>query len=209
MSTWLTRAQASDLLGCAVTTLVTWERKGRLHPGKRLSFSSGQSYVTVYDPDELRQMPRKFRGEFSAEESEARCFELFAEGTSLANVVIRTRIGIKRVRELHADWLDTGGAENVINPAARLELARMVGHFADVTELVERVRSAITMNAAASTMSGSQNENTTDLVTIEVDLPASAAHATDIQIDQAISAALDHAESKTATTTATAATKAP
>ena len=114
-SKWLTRTQASDLLGVAVDTLRGWERRGILHPRQALVHAPRMREVTVYDPDELAriQYRKKQLTAIQADPGErtARAFELFEQGKTLREVVIELRETVARVEELHQQWLDLGGRE--------------------------------------------------------------------------------------------------
>jgi hypothetical protein len=184
---WLTRAQACDLIGCSQTTLITWERRGKLHPEKRQSFGPGPGFVIVYHPDELARLPRRAHIEVPMDEIEARCFEAFNRGVNLSQIVIEQRVGISRVRELFAQWHETGGSTYVISPKAREILINLIGPFEDVTGLVERV---IQYKKAKDIMPSQPTpcEGSCSFVATVPD------GSTDEQIEAAINQALDQSE---------------
>ena len=156
LSTWLSRDQALDLLNVTFNTILALERRDQLHPKKMLrpDRSGAMRMQWVYDPRELAKVPQRHRG-FGKEmrppgEAAARAFELFREGHSLEEVVVELREAPDHVRELHERWLDMGGSRMVITPSAREALEKIVGAFASVSELVERV-AKIATDAAGTT----------------------------------------------------------
>jgi len=94
----------------------------------------------VYDPKELAAIPRLGRDQARAPGAvAARCFELLREGTPLDEIVIDLRETPEKVTELREQWLDMGGAAFVVSPTARAVLEKIVGPFANIAELIERV----------------------------------------------------------------------
>jgi hypothetical protein len=176
-STWLTCAQASDLLGRSENTIRTWRRAGRLNPrmASRTQPSGVVLDVQVYDPRELTAVGSR-GGRVVAPgdpgELAARAFELFDDGVPLRQVVVRLRETPARVAELHDQWAELGGADLVITAPARTELERFVGPFADVAGLVERVRATLGM-------------------VVEVEAEGRLATASEAEVEGAILAALD------------------
>jgi len=141
-SAWLTRNEAVDLLGVSQVTLLAFERRGKLHPKRvtRLDNGGHERLLYVYDPHELALIPQRGRSAIQYPgETAARAFELFAEGKPQAQIVIELRELPDKIRELYERWLDMGGADLVISPGAKEALEKIVGPFASVTELVERV----------------------------------------------------------------------
>ena len=140
---WVTRLQATDLLGCSTNTLRVHEVRGRLHP--RLVYRRDERGVArelyVYDPVELSKIPKRERYVVSSDPGEiaARAFELFDQGQSLRAVVIATREMPAKVLELHQQWLDMGGAAWVINAPARAILESTIGPCASIAEVIERI----------------------------------------------------------------------
>jgi len=94
----------------------------------------------VYHPDELtkirKRVPRAIR---EPNALSAQAFDLFFAGDTLEAVVRTMRTTPEEVERLHEKWLDLGGARLVIAGAAKEELAKIVGPFDSVTELVELV----------------------------------------------------------------------
>lgn len=140
-SRWLTRRQASDLLGVGESTLLRWERMGLLHPQYERRGDTLREH-TIYDPDELARVPRRHRQAIpnAPGEQNARAFELFDQGKTVREAVIDLREVVAKVSELYEQWLDVGGAHFVVSPAARAELAKLIGPFGSIAELCERVR---------------------------------------------------------------------
>lgn len=142
-SNWFTRSEVVQFAGIGMSTLVAFEKRGLLKPRcvYRLDTRGAERRTMVYDPDEVRLLPRRERvSTRSAGETTARAFELFREGRTLEEVVIELRETFDRVRDLHDNWLDAGGADRTISLVAWKELERLVGPFANVTELVEKLQ---------------------------------------------------------------------
>lgn len=142
-SGWLTRNQSTDMLRVSTQTLKNYERQGKLHPirARREDTRGHDQSVVVYDPQELSRLPRGL-GRFSARETgeiQARCFEMFEQEKSFREIVIAMRETSDTIHELHERWLDDGGSRVVISDTAKGALEAVLGPFADVTELVERV----------------------------------------------------------------------
>lgn len=142
---WLTRNEASDLLSCSLQTLANYERKGILHPQRayRPDGRGAEHQVLVYDPRELSKLASRLNRQIASPrdpgEMAARAFELFREGKTMEEVVVELRLLPDQVRELHDKRLDMGGAQLVISATAKEALEQVVGPFASVTELVEKV----------------------------------------------------------------------
>lgn len=143
-TTWLTRIDVTDMLKVSGHTLMSWERKGKLHPQRvlRLDNAGHERLLVVYDPREVARLPRRVGNEpyqVSPGEIAARAFELFEEGKTVRQIVVELRETPDNVLTLREKWLDAGGAELVLSPAAKEALEGEVGAFATVAELVERV----------------------------------------------------------------------
>lgn len=143
-SGWLTREQSADLLGVSHTTIKNWQEAEILKPelGRR-----GGREVWLYNPHELAKVPRRKVNSAGTSsdpgEIAARAFERFSEGETIRDVVVHLRIVPERAAELHDQWELMGGAEMVINAAARRELSQILGPFDGVAGLVEAARQAV------------------------------------------------------------------
>ena len=153
-STWLTRLEVVQVTGIGLTTIPALERRGQLRPHRvyRPDSRGAERSTVVYDPDEVAKLPRKGRGSIDRSQGEitARAFELFREGRTNEEVVIELRETVERVQELREKWLDAGGASWVISPVAREALAKLVGPFSGVTELVDRLQLKLKPQPASS-----------------------------------------------------------
>lgn len=143
-SSWLTRNQVAEFLGIGISTVIAYEARGLLHPRHeyRADTRGAERRTAIYDPKEVTNLPRRDRvsGGRSEGEKTARACELFREGKTDEEVIRELRETFERVRELREKWLDGGGWDRVIEPAAWEALERVVGPFETVTELVERVQ---------------------------------------------------------------------
>lgn len=141
-STWLSRNEGSDLLGCSASTLLNYERRGVLHPQVALR-PDPQGILrrtTVYHPDELTKIRARLKRPVrEPNEFSARAFDLFRAGHKLEEIVSELRTTPEEVERLHEKWLDLGGARLVIAGPAKEALAKIVGPFDSVTDLVELV----------------------------------------------------------------------
>lgn len=141
-SIWLTRYETSALLGCSPSTLLNYERRGALHPQVALR-PDPQGILrrtTVYHPEELTKIRARLRRPVrEPKELSARAFDLFREGLKLEAIVSELRTTPEEVERLHEKWLDLGGSRLVIAGPAKEALAKIVGPFDSVTELVELV----------------------------------------------------------------------
>ncbi len=142
-SRWLTRNEASDLLGVSVQTIMKHERADRLHPRivRRTMGNNAQRDVYVLDPFELLALPRRGRIMITDDPDElcARAFELMDRGMNKREIVIELRVSITRVVDLYEQWLDAGGSEMVVGKEARKAIEAAIGPFQTVTELAERI----------------------------------------------------------------------
>lgn len=141
-STWLSRHEATDLIGCSHSTLLNYERRGVLHPqvALRPDPQGIERRTMVYHPDDLKKIKGRVRRAVrEPNEFSAMAFDLFRAGMSLEAVVSELRTAPEEIERLHEKWLDLGGARLVISGTAKEALAEIVGPFESVTELVERV----------------------------------------------------------------------
>jgi len=129
------------MLMVSTQTLANYERRGALHPqyAYRPDYRGIEHRVVVYDPRELKKLPRHSRVVSPREPGEitARTFELFREGKTDEAVVIELRQEIDKVRDLREKWLDASKTNLVIAPAAKEAFEKIVGPFTDVAELLE------------------------------------------------------------------------
>jgi hypothetical protein len=142
---WLTRNEATDMLSCALQTLVNYERKGVLNPeyAYRPDARGVEHRVIVYNPHELKKVANRLSRNAASPrdpgEIAARAYDLFEEGKPAKEIVRELRITSDAVRELREKWGDDGGDDLVISPSAKEALEKVVGRFDSVTELVELV----------------------------------------------------------------------
>ncbi len=146
-SSWLSRDEATDLLGVSKNTLLNWETRDLLHPA-RVQRTDNRGFLRsmyVYDPRELAKLPtRRQLAARTPGEAAGRAFRMFAEGTPLADIVIELHETPTHIEALHEQWLNMGGADLVISPGAREALERVLGApFKGVAELVELVTAKI------------------------------------------------------------------
>lgn len=194
LSDWLTRAEAADLMHVSENAVITWTQEGKLTPRVRPSnHRTGPQNVMVYSPRELTKISRNRhsrKNPFKANDPGERCalaFETFDEGGTLRDVVVRVRVTLGEAEKLHAAWLDAGGAEHVLNRAARDELEVLVGSFSSVGELIGLVRD-VAVRAAGVVNAPTDSE------TIEIDDKAEVlAGSSDAEVERAIVRALEHA----------------
>jgi len=139
---WLTRIQASDMMGVAIDTLRAYERKGVLHPRRMICEGSAREII-VYNPEELARIPHKRRVDVPATpspgECTARAFDLFDRGKSVREVVMELRETVSRVEELHEQWRDLGGNEIVIANGTRARIEACLGPFTTADELAQHI----------------------------------------------------------------------
>ena len=138
--TWMRREASADLLGVSVNTILNFERRGWLHPRRVICADSGR-LVWLYDPKELATITQRNRISTTRDpgETAARAFELFSTGRPLPEVVMALREPPAKVHELHESYLDMGGANFTITSGAKEALEKMLGPFANVTEMIERI----------------------------------------------------------------------
>jgi hypothetical protein len=148
MSLWPTRNTAADQLACSPSTLLNYERRGMLHKhtASRVDNRGSQQAVVVYDPEEIKQLAiRLKRGSARGSAREpgevaAQACELFSEGLTDVEVIIKLRETFEAVDEFRQKWIDHGGSKLVISPIAKEALEAIVGPFTNVAELVDLVR---------------------------------------------------------------------
>jgi Helix-turn-helix domain len=145
---WYTREDVLDLLGISEHTITNWMRKGILNPIRETRWcKDGREHdVWVFDPKELVAAPtprRRGREEPSAGEIAAKAFDLFNDGAKQRDVVVATNAEPEKIRELHETWLEMGGADFVITPAARIDIEKLLGPIGDIAELVEKLRAKL------------------------------------------------------------------
>lgn len=140
---YLTRYEASDMLGCSIMTIKAWVRKDFIkeyhgpHPDSRGNIK----VQALYDPTELAKMPRRMRTPARDQgESAARAFEMFETGTPIREVVMGVRELPGRVNEWFAEWSKGGGAAITVDEAVREQLRPLIGPFEDAQGLVAGVR---------------------------------------------------------------------
>lgn len=141
---WLTRLEVVQVTGIGLSTIPALERRGQLHPHRvyRPDSRGAERSTVVYDPDEVAKLPRRGRPSIDRSQGEitARAFELFREGRTYEEVVIELRETIDHVEYLHEKWIEATASSWVISPVAREALAKLVGPFNSVTDLVDRLQ---------------------------------------------------------------------
>jgi len=115
---WMTRTESTSFLNCSPQTLKNYEKRGMLHPLRttRRDARGHEQVVAIYDPQELRKLPRGVGRPPTPREAatvESRCFALFSEGKTIREVVIALNETSDRIRELHARWVDDGDMREV------------------------------------------------------------------------------------------------
>ena len=147
LGTWMSRAEAAAFAGVTVNTIINWQNEDKVHPlpDYRPDRGGSERRQWVYNPKELVKLRRPDVARRSRDpgETAARAFELFDDGKSDAEVVIALREVPDKVAFLREKWLDMGGAAVVITPVAHQILEDLVGPFASVADLVERVISLV------------------------------------------------------------------
>lgn len=147
-SNWLSRNQATDLLGCSGQTLINYENRGTLNPQRvRRPDSLGVVRdIVVYDPNELSKLPHQRKQPVLPRDPgdiAARSFELFDGGKSVREIVVELRELPEKIHALHEAWLDAGGSDVVITLVAKEALEKIVGRpFGNVADLVDALTSS-------------------------------------------------------------------
>lgn len=133
------------MVGVSYNTVAYWARRGLLKSQKEWRTLSNGTLreVMVFDRDAVLKLAgQRSKNEamnVDPEEVAARAFEMFDEGATIGEVVVKLRRGPERIELLHEQWLSCGGAEFVLNPAARRDLSHVIGPFDGVADLVQRV----------------------------------------------------------------------
>lgn len=175
-STWLTCREAADLLRVSENTIRAWGRRRDDKDGRRIPIlsplrvkrphpSGATREVDVYDPQQLAAIAARRRSPVtinSQGEVAARAFEMFDRGEPLREIVVQLRELPERVAELHEQWMSLGGADLVIGATARAELARFLGDFSDVADLVDRVRDRLGERVEVAVEDGSPLDRASD-----------------------------------------------
>jgi len=146
-SGWMTRIESADLIGMSVSTIANHERRGKLHPRYiyRADSRGIERHVAVYDPEELRKLPRSaiVRDQLrDPGEVAARCFEAFQEGKTIREVVIEQRETYERVKTLRDNWEIAGGAATSVASTGEFEARcfELFGQGKAIREVVVEVR---------------------------------------------------------------------
>jgi len=113
---WLSRNEASDLLGCSMNTLMNWQRQGLLHPVIGMQPGSSRE-IWLYDPHELARMPKKRAAPLGPGELESRAFEMFDRGRTVRAVVVALRITADEAWAIRERWIDAGQEETALGTA--------------------------------------------------------------------------------------------
>ena len=146
---WLTRNEVADLLGVSIQTIRNFEMRELLHPLRvlRAVGDGTERLVLIYDPKEVARIPKKdrFVAIRSPGETAARAFELFDLGRSIREITIEMRELPDALETLKEKWLDAGGSDRVVTPAAWEILAGIVGPFESIADLIDRVRNLARM----------------------------------------------------------------
>jgi hypothetical protein len=125
LSKWLTRIQVCDLAGVSYDTVIKWQKRGLLHPEYSREHGRTSRPITVYDPQELANLPqfKRHTAQHSSPidpgEQTARAFELFDRGATLREVVIDLRITVAQAEVLLEQWRDVGApiiGNNLVAP---------------------------------------------------------------------------------------------
>jgi hypothetical protein len=143
-ATWLTRVEAADMLALSLQTVANQETRGKLHPqlAYRKNSRGQERLVRVYDPNELEKLRRVNRDVISTRDPGAlssRAYEMFDEGRPEREIVRKLQLTPDAVSALYERWKDGGGADLVLNDTAKETLAKILGPFDSIAELVERV----------------------------------------------------------------------
>jgi hypothetical protein len=140
----MTRYELVQTTGIGLSTIPALERRGHLHPLRvyRRDTRGAERSTLVYSPDEVAKLPRRGRtiSDRSPGETTARAFEMFRDAKTDEEVVIELRETVDRVQALREQWINAGGSHWVIVPVAREALAKLVGPFTDVTDLVDKLQ---------------------------------------------------------------------
>jgi hypothetical protein len=124
--------------------VLTWKRRGRIKKpikARRAHPTGGFRDVDVYDPRDVERLAaeRKQTSARDPGECAARVFEMLDAGAPPRTIVTALRLTPHEVEDLRERWMDLGGSDIVIGPAAQAELEKHVGTFDGVAGLVSRV----------------------------------------------------------------------
>jgi hypothetical protein len=144
----MTRAEASDLLGCSQATLINYERRGRLTVRWHAAIDQGgklRGQMAMYLIDDVVKLPRKHPNPTPENPDElcARAFEMFELGKSEREIVVLLRATYDKIHALHEQWRDAGGVAIELSESQRAAIVRLVGEFSSGEQLVEIVRQSI------------------------------------------------------------------
>lgn len=141
---YLSRSEAAELLGVAVSTMMQYEQRGKIVPHWAvIADSTGRLRNSpIYHISDVLKLPRKAPNPTpdNPDELTARAFELFEQGKSLREVIILLRATKEKIDRLHEDWLDVGGAVFTLSEDVRKALEAELGPLASPEHLLERVR---------------------------------------------------------------------
>jgi hypothetical protein len=137
---WLTRAEAADLLGVSVTTILGHERLGRITARWTIVTNArGQMRDTpVLRIEEILKLPRGNPNPTpeNIDELSARAFTLFENGKTAKQAVIELRAAPQKILAIHEEWLDMGGAELVLSAQNKKSLTEIFGEFESTEDLI-------------------------------------------------------------------------
>ena len=103
VETWWTRGEVAKILGCSVSSVITYERRNRLHP------TDDRQGIKRFDPAEVRAVrarPRKAvpGTPLTKGEVEACVFSMFNRGSNLRDIVIALQIESSEVQRIWELW---------------------------------------------------------------------------------------------------------
>lgn len=151
---YLTRAEAADLLGCSSTTILNWERRGRITP--HWAVAPGVDGVLRNSPllkiEDVLKLPRRDPNPTPENPDElcARAFVLFENGKTVRHAVIELRASYEKLLAIHAQWLDSGGCVLEISETAKSRFEKAVGGFSTVEELADLVDKIVATTKATA-----------------------------------------------------------
>jgi hypothetical protein len=142
---FLSRIQATDLLGVSHFTLMEWERKGMVHPITARSRTSNHECI-YYDATELAALPIT-RNKYKLDPGEvaSRVFKMLREGAALDEIVIELRLEPAIVEDLRQQWFESGSKIMAVSERSRLELERLLGggKIENENDLVQLTRAVV------------------------------------------------------------------
>lgn len=141
---WLTRAEAAELLGVSVNTVLNHERLGRIDAKWIVTKNQdGRMRNTpVLRVGDVLKLPRRDPKPTPDNPDElcARAFALFEKGKNSRQVVIELRATYQKISAIYEEWLDSGGVALTLSESNKRELEGMLGKFDNTDELVCLVR---------------------------------------------------------------------